>query len=106
ILASARSSVSCTRSSARSPLPESEMAKARRLGTDAKMSSRRASVRGITPSRLFLDRPLHPLGDRAWEHQASGSARRTGPAPPGARHRRTWPGGGGAVVGEFFVGRV
>src|SRR5437763_797610 len=40
MLASARRSVSCTRSSARSTLPHSEIAKARRLGTAARMASR------------------------------------------------------------------
>ena len=35
------------------PLPLSEIANARRLGTDARMSSRSESVRGITPSRRF-----------------------------------------------------
>ena len=40
MLASARSSVSCTRSSARSTLPLSEMANARRLGTAARIASR------------------------------------------------------------------
>src|SRR5436190_11475012 len=47
MLASARSSVSCTKSSARSTLPLSEMAKARRLGTAARICSRRAGSRLI-----------------------------------------------------------
>src|SRR5262245_51608143 len=39
-LANARSSASCTRSSARSTFPHSEMANARKLGTAASMTSR------------------------------------------------------------------
>src|SRR5215475_6517353 len=40
IFAMARSNVSCTRSSARSTLPQSEMANARKLGTAASIASR------------------------------------------------------------------
>src|SRR5215469_11718441 len=40
MLTSARSNVSCTRSSARSTLPDKEMANARRLGTAARTASR------------------------------------------------------------------
>src|SRR5215510_7738142 len=40
MLAMARSNVSCTRSSARSTLPQSEMANARKLGTAASIASR------------------------------------------------------------------
>jgi len=80
ILASARSRVSWTRSSARSPLPESEIANARRLGTEARMSSRSESVRGISPSHRFY-RPRFPLGGCPRANQASGSVPRTGPVP-------------------------
>src|SRR3984893_19228304 len=56
ICASARSKVSCTRSSARSILPQSEMAKARRLGTVARTWSRIAgsSFMLCPPSVLVL----------------------------------------------------
>src|ERR1700681_2189835 len=47
MLLSARSSVSCTRSSARSIFPQSDMAKARRPGTAASMVSR-------TPGSAFI----------------------------------------------------
>src|SRR5437764_12780122 len=47
ILASARSSVSCTRSSARSTLPHNEMANARKLGTAARTASRTEGSRSI-----------------------------------------------------------
>src|SRR6476661_5556415 len=78
ILAMARSNVSCTRSSARSPLPLSEIANARRLGTDAKMSSRSESVRGILVPPLILDcliaRALH-LGIRPGDIKLSDQLR-------------------------------
>src|SRR3981189_1162698 len=103
ILAIARSKVSCTRSSARSPLPESEIANARRLGTDARMSSRRESVRGISPSPHFweCERPYLLLGGQAPAHQAFESGPRAGPAPPGVRHRRTWHAVGVRFATEF-----
>src|SRR5690349_513554 len=55
MFASARSIVSCTKSSARSTLPLSEMAKARKLGPVARLSSRCALVRGmVSPLLLFV----------------------------------------------------
>src|SRR6185369_9614145 len=54
ILAMARSKVSCTRSSARSTLPLSEIANARKLGTAASMTSRTNGAGGST--RLFVVR--------------------------------------------------
>src|SRR5262245_18766371 len=58
ILASARSRVSCTRSSARSTLPHSDMANARRLGTTARMASRtdgsRVTCGSLSPRSRFL----------------------------------------------------
>src|ERR1700753_4505316 len=89
ILASARSRVSCTRSSARSPLPLSEIAKARRLGTDARMSSRSSFVRGITPSRHFF-RPLFPSWGSLQAHQAFESALRIDPVLLAVQHLTTW----------------
>src|SRR5580704_10514393 len=55
ICASARNSVSCTRSSARSILPHNEMANARRLGTVARTWSR------IAGSSFMLSGPLSIL---------------------------------------------
>src|ERR1700716_357401 len=55
ILLSARSSVSCTRSSARSILPQSDMAKARKAGTAASMLSRTlgsAFIQTVLAARL------------------------------------------------------
>src|SRR5437868_12150269 len=52
-----RSNVSCTRSSARSMLPDSEIAKARRLGTAASIASRNeggASCRGPLVFVVFV----------------------------------------------------
>src|SRR6476646_8577918 len=50
MLAMARRSVSCTRSSARSTLPLSEIANARKLGTAASMTSRTDGCWGIARS--------------------------------------------------------
>src|SRR5277367_2679916 len=54
IWASARNSVSCTRSSARSILPHSEMANARRLGTVASTWSRIAGSSFICVQCLYF----------------------------------------------------
>src|SRR5215207_278831 len=77
ILASARSSVSCTRSSARSTFPDSEIANARRLGTAARTASR-------TDGSIFITAALH----RPFYQDVAG-ARRIGRGHPGPRHRRT-----------------
>src|ERR1700716_338355 len=65
ILLSARRSVSCTRSSARSSLPQSDMAKARNPGTAASMASRTlgsAFIPAVLASRLV---ELTQEGDEA-----------------------------------------
>src|SRR5947209_17178478 len=54
MLAMARRSVSCTRSSARSTLPLSEIANARKLGTAASMASRTAGE--ASSARSFVVR--------------------------------------------------
>ena len=61
IWASARSSVSCTKSSARSILPHSEMAKARRLGTVARTWSR---IAGSSFMRLAFVLSFRSFGFR------------------------------------------
>ena len=104
ILAIARNSVSCTRSSARSALPLSDIAKARKFGTAAKMSSRRQSVRGISQSLRFcgIARPWQPS-----DRPACGSGPRIGPAPPGERRRRTSRAADGRSGPEFrYSGRL
>src|SRR5277367_3507709 len=60
IWASARNSVSCTRSSARSILPHNEMANARRLGTVARTWSRIAGSSFMLPDPLSIS-PLSTL---------------------------------------------
>jgi hypothetical protein len=59
ILAMARSNVSCTRSSARSTLPLSEIANARKLGMAASMASRTDSRSGS--ARFFVVRIVASL---------------------------------------------
>jgi hypothetical protein len=59
MLAMARRSVSCTRSSARSTLPLSEIANARRLGTAANMASRTAGE--ASSARSFVVRFVESL---------------------------------------------
>src|ERR1041385_5215979 len=70
MLASARNSVSCTRSSARSTLPLSEMANARRLGTAATIFS-------LSAGSTLLQRLPFPAFrvDRAGRRSDQGSAR-------------------------------
>src|SRR4051812_11125479 len=52
--AQARSSASCTRSSARSTLPQSEMAKARSEGTAASITSRTGLLGGAICPLIFF----------------------------------------------------
>ena len=59
MLAMARRSVSCTRSSARSTLPLSEIANARRLGMAANMASRTAGE--ASSARSFVVRIVESL---------------------------------------------
>src|SRR5262249_15983141 len=71
--ANARSSASCTRSSARSTFPHNEMANARKLGTAASMTSRMflfgLILRGLVVARVveaaqdFYKTFGHPLAD-------------------------------------------
>src|SRR5262245_11011806 len=90
ILARARSTVSWTRSSARSTLPHSEMANARRFGIEPSTASRVEGSRVIRlplsysvllrrpPPRHQAEAPCHSFPP----HRADEAARRTGPAPP------------------------
>src|SRR5262245_45535237 len=79
ILARARSRVSCTRSSARSTLPESEIANARRLGTAARTASRTEG------SRVMVPGPSHP------SRRDASRARQNGREPPHSPRRHRWP---------------
>src|SRR3954469_15326628 len=86
MLASARSSVSCTRSSARPPLPLSEMAKARRLGTAARICSRRVG------SRLIRRLPCPACRVDAEDRQTGQGSARSGCRNTTATAGRSWPG--------------
>src|SRR3981189_3870725 len=79
--AQARRRVSCTRSSARSTLPDSEIAKALRLGTAPSIAS---LTEGGGFILTILYRPVHPRPHRP---RGDGSAQRNGPAPLGCRPR-------------------
>src|SRR5258707_15193030 len=60
--ANARSSASCTRSSARSTFPHNEMANARKLGTAASITSR-MFLFGLILRALFFPRVIEALHD-------------------------------------------
>src|SRR5262249_54951401 len=87
-LAQARNSVSCTRSSARSTLPQSEIAKARRLGTARNMASLTDGFGGILtipcfPTRYSAPRTVgFPGIPGPFRPRADGSARDAGQACP------------------------
>src|SRR5215510_5310313 len=74
MFAMARSRVSCTRSSARSTLPQSEMANARKLGTAASIAPR-TDDRIVMISTLVVEclAPTRRLGSSSLEASPRGS---------------------------------